>query len=48
MIKTLLSALLICFFFNSLKAQNPWNGKIVLQGFYWDYNNSNYVNSWAN
>lgn len=48
MIKKLLTALLIGLFSNGLKAQNPWNGKLVLQGFYWDYENSNYVNSWAN
>lgn len=29
-------------------AQNPWNGKIVLQGFWWDYWNNNYPNAWAN
>jgi alpha-amylase len=48
MFKKLLTALLIGLFSNGLKAQNPWNGKLVLQGFYWDYENSNYVNSWAN
>ncbi len=26
---------------------NPWNGKIVLQGFWWDYWNNNYPNDWA-
>lgn len=31
----------------SLAAQNPWNGKVVLQGFWWDYWNNNYQNAWA-
>lgn len=26
---------------------NPWNGKIVLQGFWWDYWNNNYPNNWS-
>jgi alpha-amylase len=26
---------------------NPWNGKVVLQGFWWDYWNNNYPNDWA-
>ncbi|GAB4092227.1 alpha-amylase family protein [Flaviaesturariibacter terrae] len=29
-------------------AQNPWNGKVVFQGFWWDYWNNNYSNGWAN
>ena len=28
-------------------AQNPWNGKVVIQGFWWDYWNNNYPNSYA-
>jgi alpha-amylase len=33
----------------SLNAQvNPTNRQIVLQGFWWDYWNSNYQNGWAN
>lgn len=32
----------------SLQAQNPWNGKVVLQGFWWDYWNNNYNNGWSN
>lgn len=32
----------------SVAAQNPWNGKVVLQGFWWDYWNNNYNNGWAN
>jgi alpha-amylase len=26
---------------------NPWNGQVVLQGFWWDYWNNNYPNDWA-
>lgn len=26
---------------------NPWNGKVVLQGFWWDYWNNNYPNNWS-
>jgi len=25
----------------------PWNGKVVLQGFWWNYWNNNYPNDWA-
>ena len=32
----------------SATAQNPWNGKVVLQGFWWDYWNNNYPNGWSN
>jgi len=28
-------------------AQNPWNGKVVVQGFWWNYWNNNYSNSYA-
>jgi alpha-amylase len=31
----------------ALSAQNPWNGKVVLQGFWWDYWNNNYPNAWS-
>lgn len=31
-----------------LKAQNPANGKVVMQAFWWDYWNSNYPNGWYN
>jgi len=31
-----------------LAAQNPWNGKVVLEGFWWNYQNNNYVNGWSN
>ena len=33
---------------SNVVSQNPWNGKVVLQGFWWDYYNSNYPNGWAN
>src|SRR5437016_12057709 len=26
---------------------NPWNGKVVLQAFWWNYWNNNYPNDWA-
>jgi alpha-amylase len=26
---------------------NPWNGQVVLQGFWWDYWNNNYPNNWS-
>lgn len=32
----------------AVTAQNPWNGKVVLQGFWWDYWNNNYSNGWSN
>jgi alpha-amylase len=32
----------------SSSAQNPWNGKVVFQGFWWDYWNNNYPNGWSN
>lgn len=32
----------------SVFAQNPWNGKVILQGFWWDYYNDNYPNAWHN
>jgi alpha-amylase len=28
-------------------AANPWNGRVVLQGFWWNYWNNNYPNDWA-
>lgn len=31
-----------------LAAQNPWNGKVVLEGFWWNYQNNHYVNGWSN
>lgn len=32
----------------SATAQNPWNGKVIIQGFWWDYWNNNYPNGWSN
>jgi alpha-amylase len=29
-------------------SQNPWNGKVILQGYWWDYWNNNYPNGWSN
>lgn len=26
---------------------NPWNGQVVLQGFWWDYWNNNYPTNWS-
>ncbi|HVU58098.1 MAG TPA: alpha-amylase domain-containing protein [Puia sp.] len=31
-----------------LAAQNPWNGKVVMEGFWWDYWNNNFPNGWSN
>src|SRR6185503_13907297 len=31
-----------------LAAQNPWNGRVVLEGFWWNYQNNHYVNGWSN
>jgi alpha-amylase len=43
--------LLVCFLllesFPSRVCANPWNGKVVLQGFWWDYWNNNYPNNWS-
>jgi alpha-amylase len=35
---------------NAVNAQTTtvWNGKVVLQCFWWDYYNSNYPNAWSN
>lgn len=40
--------LLPLLFFSVTLAQNPWNGKVVLQAFWWDYWNNNYPNGWYN
>ncbi len=37
----------IVLFLISAAFANPWNGKVVLQGFWWDYWNDNYPNNWA-
>jgi alpha-amylase len=44
----LLLFLTLSFSFASSHAQNPWNGKVVLQAFWWDYWNNNYPNGWYN
>ena len=31
----------------SVSTANPWNGRVVLQGFWWDYYNNNYPADWA-
>lgn len=38
--------LVACFGLFSAKA-NPWNGKVVLQAFWWDYWNNNYPAEWS-
>ena len=44
--KALVLLALICCFIPRACA-NPWNGKVVLQGFWWNYWNNNYPNDWA-
>lgn len=39
---------LFLFFATASMAQNPWNGKVILQGFWWDYHNNNYSSGWSN
>jgi alpha-amylase len=47
MLKRLL--LIACIFSVTFSfSQNPWNGKVVIQGFWWDYWNNNHPNAWAN
>lgn len=49
--KTLLTfGVLLFFSWSTIVAQTTaiWNGKVVLQGFWWDYYNNNYPNSWSN
>lgn len=31
----------------SVSSANPWNGRVVLQSFWWDYYNNNYPADWA-
>jgi alpha-amylase len=38
---------LLLWFFSGMARANPWNGKVVLQGFWWNYWNNNYPNDWA-
>ena len=48
-IKIILFTLLFFFFSNEYKSQvNPTNRQVVLQGFWWDYWNSNFPNGWSN
>ncbi len=47
MLKRLLIFSFICIVLLSAAVANPWNGKVVLQGFWWDYWNENYPNEWS-
>lgn len=40
--------LLVALFSMPFYAQNPWNGKVVFQAYWWDYSNDNYPNGWYN
>ncbi len=42
-----LSLFILSLTFSYSQAQNPWNGKIVLQGYWWNYWNNNYQYNWA-
>src|SRR5262249_27846102 len=44
--RLILCGLALCLFAAPALA-NPWNGKVVLQGFWWNYWNNNYPNDWA-
>src|SRR2546429_3747193 len=44
--KTVCPLVLVCFFISDSSA-NPWNRKVVLQGFWWNFWNNNYPNDWA-
>ncbi len=48
--KIFLFILLVSSFFHPVKAQTTtvWNGKVVLQCFWWDYYNNNYPDAWSN
>ena len=39
--------ILISFYSNSFNSQNSNNYKVLLQGFWWDYYNSNYNNRYS-
>jgi alpha-amylase len=45
--RSLITAFCLILLCSTALFSNPWNGKIVLQGFWWDYWNSNYPNNWA-
>ncbi len=47
LMRILVSALLLGLFVPA-QAQNPWNGKVVLQAYWWDYENDNFPNGWYN
>src|SRR5437879_9550200 len=40
-------AALLLWFLSVTAGANPWSGKVVLQGFWWNYRNNNYPNDWA-
>src|SRR6266542_109928 len=42
----ILSAVLL-WFLRGTAGAIPWNGKVLLQGFWWNYWNNNYPNDWA-
>ncbi|MBP7184629.1 MAG: T9SS type A sorting domain-containing protein [Saprospiraceae bacterium] len=44
----LIIAIFVLPVFNTVTAQTTFTKKVVLQGFWWDYWNSNYPGSWAN
>lgn len=46
--RLLLAVTLSLLLLSASLAANPWNGKVVLQGFWWDYTNNNYPNGWYN
>src|ERR1035437_4519261 len=48
--KIFLVVLVASLFFNIVNAQTTtvWNGKVVLESFWWDYWNNNYPNGWSN
>lgn len=46
--KKLLSFCLLLALSLTIKAQNPANGKVVMQAFWWDYWNTNYPAGWFN
>jgi alpha-amylase len=45
--KRLLLLLFTALLFYTNSPASPWNGKVILQGFWWDYWNNNYPNDWA-
>lgn len=47
-IRSVILVLILAALFIGVGAQNPWNGKVVLQAFWWNYWNNNYPNGWYN